>query len=232
VDHLAIEVAVRASAAWITGAAIGLDRSYHDKPAGFRTYALVSLASSLLIMTMAYQDHWLTQLPAGTFQSDPMRIAQGILTGIGFLGAGTIFRERQAMRGLTTAASIWVAATLGILYGAGFYEAALIGTAIALATLILLRGLETRLPSFAHALHELHFTKDAAPAIGEVEAFLGRHGIEAGEISFHLRGGEADAAFEYHMTLRTKDPANFARLAETLRAAPNVKAFRISPTDD
>jgi putative Mg2+ transporter-C (MgtC) family protein len=224
------EIALRLTAAWIAGAGIGLDRSYHDKPAGFRTYSLVALASALLMSTTAFQHGWLRQEPTGQFTSDPMRIAQGILTGIGFLGAGTIFRERQAMRGLTTAASIWMAATLGILYGAGFYVAALAGTIGTFVTLIALRGLESRLPSWRHALCEVQFAKEKALSEDDLRTLL--HYQEMGCTEMGYRLSENGTALEYRLTLRTRDKTNFGKLARTLVAIPDVIGFRISPTDD
>ena len=85
---------------------IGYERSYHGRPAGFRTHALVCVASSLLMLVTVYEAHWMRQA-TGLVQIDPTRMAQGIMTGIGFLGAGVILHEGPSVRGLTTAASIW-----------------------------------------------------------------------------------------------------------------------------
>src|SRR5690242_21181174 len=101
------EILARLMAALAAGAFIGYERSYHGRPAGFRTHALVCLASSLLMLLTVYQQEWFP--PVGdTVRLDPQRMAQGIMTGIGFLGAGVIFKEGSTVRGLTTAASIWV----------------------------------------------------------------------------------------------------------------------------
>src|SRR5690606_37309086 len=103
------------------GGVIGLERSYHGRPAGFRTHALVCLASSLLMLVTLYQQAWLLPgVPLDSVRTDPTRMAQGIMTGIGFLGAGVIFKDNLSVRGLTTAASIWVTAAIGILIGIGF----------------------------------------------------------------------------------------------------------------
>ena len=96
------------------GALIGLERSFHGRPAGFRTHALVCVASALLMLVTVYQNEWMTQLALEAIRTDPTRMAQGIMTGIGFLGAGVIFKEGLSIRGLTTAASIWVTAAIGI----------------------------------------------------------------------------------------------------------------------
>ena len=115
-----LEMLLRLLAALIAGALIGYERSYHGRPAGFRTHALVCTASSLLMLVTVYEAHWV-RVTTGLVQLDPTRMAQGIMTGIGFLGAGVIFREGLTVRGLTTAASIWMTAAIGILAGIGFY---------------------------------------------------------------------------------------------------------------
>src|SRR5438552_4085424 len=94
--------------ALVIGSLMGLERSFHGRPAGFRTHALVSIASTLLMLATVYQGEWMTAVTQETIRTDPTRMAQGIMTGIGFLGAGVIFKEGLTVRGLTTAASIWV----------------------------------------------------------------------------------------------------------------------------
>jgi putative Mg2+ transporter-C (MgtC) family protein len=103
-DYAAITVHL--VGAVIAGGVIGLERSFHGRPAGFRTHTLVCLASSLLMLLTYYQLKWLPAALSESMQADPTRMAQGIMTGIGFLGAGVIFREGLTVRGLTTAASI------------------------------------------------------------------------------------------------------------------------------
>src|SRR3954447_14735395 len=103
------------------GGLIGLERSYHGRPAGFRTHSLVCLSTSLLMLVTVYETRWFPSVAQGRISLDPTRMAQGIMTGIGFLGAGTIMRDGLSVRGLTTAASIWITAAIGILIGIGFY---------------------------------------------------------------------------------------------------------------
>ena len=117
-------IVVRVLGAMLIGALIGFERSFHGRPAGFRTHALVCVASALLMIVTVYQNEWMTQVPLDAIRTDPTRMAQGIMTGIGFLGAGVIFKEGLTVRGLTTAASIWVTAAIGILVGIGFWFAA------------------------------------------------------------------------------------------------------------
>jgi putative Mg2+ transporter-C (MgtC) family protein len=125
-DSEILTISARISAALVVGAVIGFERSFHGRPAGFRTHALVCVASALLMLVTVYQTEWMAGVPVETIRTDPTRMAQGIMTGIGFLGAGVIFREGLTVRGLTTAASIWITSAIGILVGIGFYTAALL----------------------------------------------------------------------------------------------------------
>ncbi len=121
------------------GALIGLERSYHGRPAGFRTHTLVCIASSALMLIPLYQGRWFHGWVSGSVTVDPTRMAQGIMTGIGFLGAGVIFKEGLTVRGLTTAASIWITAAIGILAGIGFYFPLIVATVLTLGTLSVFR---------------------------------------------------------------------------------------------
>ena len=117
---------------------IGLERQVHRRSAGLRTHILVSLGSCLIMLTSLYVfDIYKNQAPL-----DPARIAAGVVTGIGFLGAGTIIREREGVKGLTTAASLWVVAGIGLAIGCGFYRAGIYATLLALIALVFLRYIE------------------------------------------------------------------------------------------
>ena len=128
---------IRAFAAAICGALIGLEREMKGKPAGFRTNILICLGASMYMAVGLLLVH-----EAGETDSDSARIAAQVVTGIGFLGAGSIIKDRGEVRGLTTAATIWVVAAIGIIAGAGFPILAFVATLIVLATLALLRSVE------------------------------------------------------------------------------------------
>ena len=130
VDLDASAVAIRIGAAVLAGAVIGADREIKRKPAGLRTHALVSLGSALVVLATAGA--------SGGDGDAVSRAVQGIITGIGFLGAGVImqYESQRKIEGLTTAASIWVASALGIACGAGLVELVLIGTGAVLLVLI------------------------------------------------------------------------------------------------
>src|SRR3954470_4134882 len=134
------EMMVRLLAALAAGALIGYERSFHGRPAGLRTHVLVCLASALLMLVTVYEDHWV-RMP-GESRLDPTRMAQGIMTGIGFLGAGVIVKEGLNVRGLTTAASIWITAGIGVLAGVGLYLPLVAAVVLVLIVLGLFRRVE------------------------------------------------------------------------------------------
>jgi len=126
-------IALRLGGAALLGGIIGLERQWERKPAGLRTHMLVSIGCSLFMLVSIYAPRLL-----GSSLSDPTRIAAQIVTGIGFLGAGSIIQARGAVYGLTTAASIWTVAAIGMATGAGFYGGAVLGTFLAWVVLSLL----------------------------------------------------------------------------------------------
>src|SRR4051812_40538297 len=154
-DHGQLAVVTRIAVALVIGGMIGFERTFHGRPAGFRTHSLVSVASALLMLVTVYQSDWMTATPLEAIRTDPTRMAQGIMTGIGFLGAGVIFKEGLTVRGLTTSASIWVTAAIGILIGIGFYLPALVGTVATILVLSAFRAIERTLPSEFYAHHAL-----------------------------------------------------------------------------
>jgi putative Mg2+ transporter-C (MgtC) family protein len=129
------EALVRLSFACALGAIIGFERELRDREAGFRTHLLVSLGSALFTIVSAYGFHEFLVGGGNIVRTDPSRIAAQIVTGIGFLGAGAIIREGLSVRGLTTAATLWLVAAIGMSAGAGYYDGAIIATLGALLTL-------------------------------------------------------------------------------------------------
>jgi putative Mg2+ transporter-C (MgtC) family protein len=222
-------IAAHLLGALIAGGIIGLERSYHGRPAGFRTHTLVCLASSVLMLVTYYQWKWLPGVPLDTVRTDPTRMAQGIMTGIGFLGAGVIFKEGLSIRGLTTAASIWTTAAIGILFGVGFYFPAVLATALTLGVLSLFQVIEARMPNQSYAHHYVRFDRDKVRPEAEVRKLLIDHGFSISNMAYRVTPG---GAFEYRMIIRTRDIRNTSRLAETLRSLESVREFGIGSTGD
>ena len=178
----------------------------------------------------AYQWMWLEGVPLDTIRTDPTRMAQGIMTGIGFLGAGVIFKEGVTVRGLTTAASIWSTAAIGILYGVGFYFPAVLSTVIVLGVLALFRRLEDHIPSLLYAHTVLRFARDKVPSEKELRRLLDEHGISVRDISYALIAGGVE--FEYRSVIVTRKMSNMERLVERFRSMDDLLEFRLSPTGD
>lgn len=213
--------------ATMAGGIIGLERSYHGRPAGFRTHTLVCLASSLLMLVTMYQAKWLTGVPLETVRVDPTRMAQGVMTGIGFLGAGVIMREGGlTVRGLTTAASIWVTAAIGILAGVGFYSAVLAGSVVTIGILTVFRKVESRMPLQVYANNTIVFGRDNYLPETEVRELHEKNGFSVAKISYRLM--EKGTQLEYRMTVRTMDSGNIEKLSKALLGLTSVVEFNIS----
>jgi putative Mg2+ transporter-C (MgtC) family protein len=130
---------VRCGAAALCGAIIGMERELKNKPAGFRTNILICLGAAMYMSVGLLLTH-----EGGQAGSDPARIAAQVVTGIGFIGAGCIIQERQRIKGITTAATIWVVAAIGIIAGAGFPILAFVSALMVTTTLVALRTVEKR----------------------------------------------------------------------------------------
>ena len=164
------EIALRLLLAVVLGGAIGFERERHNRPAGFRTHILVCAGSALIMMVSAYG---FTGLNGPGYISDPGRIAAGVVTGIGFLGAGTILQQRGSVRGLTTAATIWVVSGVGLAAGVGFYLGAVLTTIFVLLSLQLLRRAEVRIFSKQRMKRLLVRAVDQPGLLGRIGATLG-----------------------------------------------------------
>ena len=131
-----ISTITRLGTALILGSLIGVEREKKGRSAGLRTHILVCVGSALIMLVSIHLHDFYGE------KGDPGRIAAGVITGIGFLGAGTIIRSKEGIRGLTTAASIWVSSGIGLASGAGYFSAAFAVTIIALLTLYILKRFE------------------------------------------------------------------------------------------
>lgn len=225
-----LDIISRLLAATVAGGLIGLERSYHGRPAGFRTHTLVCVASSLLMLVTMYQAKWFAGAPLDTVRVDPTRMAQGVMTGIGFLGAGVIMREGLTVRGLTTAASIWITAAIGILAGTGLYSAVLIGSVITIGILTVFRKAETWMPSQIFANNTIVFGRDNCMSETEIRELLSENGFSVGSISYRLLEGAAQ--LEYRMTVRTMDRRNIEKLSNILLGSTSIVEFNISMAGD
>jgi putative Mg2+ transporter-C (MgtC) family protein len=170
---------LRISVADGLGGAVGLERELREREAGLRTHLVVCVGAALFTLVSAYGFHDFLVSGGSLVRTDPTRIAAQIVSGIGFLGAGAIIRQGLSVRGLTTAATLWLVAAIGMACGAGYYVPAIISTAVALVTLGPLRIVAFRIvrrfrPQTERLLVEIPAGGSPAPIIEIVELHAGR----------------------------------------------------------
>jgi putative Mg2+ transporter-C (MgtC) family protein len=225
-----IEMLVRLLAALAAGAFIGYERSFHGRPAGLRTHVLVCLASAVLMLVTVYEDHWVRT--PGEARLDPTRMAQGIMTGIGFLGAGVIVKEGLNVRGLTTAASIWITAAIGVLAGVGLYLPMVFAVIMTLLVLSVFRWIEMKVPTQAYYYFDVKYEREGNLSEEGMREILKRLGFSIANFSYRLEGSGVERMLRHKMTLQTTDRSAAARLARWLEENRTVLEFRLSPTGD
>lgn len=216
---------LRLSLALLAGGLIGLERTHHGRPAGIRTHTLVCMSSTVLMLLSMFQWDLVANAPIETIRVDPTRMAQGIMTGIGFLGAGVILKESMTIRGLTTAASIWMTASLGVVIGMGLYPAALAVLILSLIVLTLFRKIEAFIPIQQYGQLTVSFSRHAHLSEEELRALIGEHDIRSFEISYEL--ANEGKLLEYKVTINTTHADNFRRLSQTLASMENVLEFSL-----
>lgn len=178
--HFFLIIVFRMVLACILGGIIGYERENTHRPAGFRTHILVCVGSALVMVTSEYISHAFR----GLGNTDPARLGAQVISGIGFLGAGTIIREGFAVKGLTTAASLWAVSCVGIAAGIGFYQGAVVATILIFCTLIGLKRLEehfTRKNNYEVLYIE---TVDIPGQLGLIGTVLGSYGAVIKNIEF------------------------------------------------
>lgn len=218
-------------AAVVAGGLIGFEREWRGRAAGFRTHILVCLASALLMELAVSQAAW-RFMPIGgaSVVADPARLAHGVLTGIGFLCAGVIFRAGFSIHGLTTAASLWITAAIGLLFGAGLYLLGTVGTALTVLILVALRLVSLRLPQEAVVDAEIIWRRDAVGAEDRIEAALAglRRSPQADRFDLIEEGTKLRRTFRFRIE---GEPALKA-LAARLRGIEGVVGYSLDPRDD
>ncbi len=214
-------------AAIAAGGIIGFEREYRGRSAGIRTHILVCLTSTILMLAAIYQVDWMLGTPHDVIRIDPVRMAHGVLTGVGFLCGGVIFREGFSVRGLTTAASLWITSALGILYGIGLHGLAIVGTVATLIVLAGLRLLDGRMPRERHVDISVRYARATPATEAEFLAVFSAFGLQPDTIVHRmLPGGEG---IELATTFRGTSALNAQGITERLIADPRVVAFDLSP---
>lgn len=213
-----LDVFIRMLIAAALGGAIGLEREIREHTAGFRTHILVSVGAAAFTLASSYG--------LGGSGFDPNRIAAQVVTGIGFLGAGAIIRHGASVRGLTTAASLWAVAAVGLLTAQGFYAAALITTAVVIASLYGLRLIEDRLlyPYTGTPLRvKVHFQSSGFTPLAELMARLEEAHVSVQE----LATTPADDADAVHLLLRLPRGLTSAKATALIAELDGVRSVRV-----
>lgn len=189
------------------GGAVGLEREWHGRPAGLRTHILVCLCSTMLIVvSRAVGNQNLDLGEAGRFVFDPNRMGAGIVTGIGFLGAASVIRSADYLRGLTTAACIWYVAGLGIVIGTGHFELAGAATAVVLFVLVFVNRLERFVkPTIYRRLSVVARGRESGPVVDAVRSELKGCSVRVLDLASNWNA-EGDATeLSFHVALRKRD---------------------------
>jgi putative Mg2+ transporter-C (MgtC) family protein len=219
------EILIQILLATILGGAIGLEREFSGRAAGFRTHILVCVGSTIIVLASTAIPRLFGTDYEETLRIDPGRISAGIVTGIGFLGAGAIIRRGDFVRGLTTAACIWFAAALGIVIGMGFYLLALVSTILVLVILRLDEVFEARISTPIYrmlivrieAAHAAAFKEKAGP-------FLKKNGIRIQDMDYaYEREGDQVRIGLY---IRTRKALKSGEIVDGLKDEPGLISLR------
>jgi putative Mg2+ transporter-C (MgtC) family protein len=215
--------------ALLLGLVVGYERSYHGRAAGMRTYGLVCMASAALIVIVGYPDLWYGGHVDRVATADPTRVIQGIVTGIGFLGAGVIMKEGFSISGLTTAASIWASSAIGVLVGVGFYAAAILLTVLSAVSMLWISRLEGWLPSRPAVAIFMRFRKGFEPRESVLRRVALERGYEiaSGSITIGFQDGQPEWRF-VAVALNKSSASPISELATELTRFEGVENYSLS----
>jgi putative Mg2+ transporter-C (MgtC) family protein len=219
------EFLIRLVLAALLGGAIGLEREIHGRPAGIRTYLILSLGTALLMvlseyLLVAYHDKF-----PGLAQGDPGRIAGQAITGIGFLGAGVIIRYKDTIRGLTTAACVWLVCSVGLAVGAGFYLVGVVVTLMAIFALIGLKAGERRMKKdWFEALEVV--SADLPGQVSRMQELIVKHGFEV--ISYGLKRNAEMKELEATFQLKVRAIQPQREILQDLLEVEGVRAVNLA----
>jgi putative Mg2+ transporter-C (MgtC) family protein len=216
------DLLLRLGTAALLGSLIGLERQRLDKAAGLRTHMLVSVGSALVMIVSAYGFDRV--IDPGRVALDPSRVAAQVVSGIGFLGAGTIVVRKQSVHGLTTAASVWAVAAIGLAAGGALYYAATASTALMLVILAVIKPLEDRILRGHREHQNLTLTVTGAFALEAIDGPFRRAGVEI--VGLCVREGEAHGQRRIDVTCGPASASTALRLVGELQAIEGVREVR------
>lgn len=209
-----LAVALRIFVAVLVGGILGLERGMKNRPAGLRTYMLVCVGACVIMLTNQYIYQVLGS-------GDPVRMGAQVVSGIGFLGAGTIIvTRRNQIKGLTTAAGLWSAAGVGLALGVGFYEAALAGTFAVFFVMTLLQRMDNKLHRHSRRLEA--YIELSGISLGDFLRTMREADIEVSDVQRESGEEETDGVRAYVATLKGQKRQNHAQLMAKVLEVPGV----------
>ncbi|WP_036665837.1 MgtC/SapB family protein [Paludibacterium yongneupense] len=212
------------------GMMVGYERSYNGRAAGMRTYGLVCMASTAAVVIVGYSQSWYGGGLGNMLHGDMTRVAQGILSGIGFLGAGLIMKEGFSISGLTSAASIWASAVIGILVGVGFYAAAIMLAVLAVLCLVVVSRIERMLPGRASLYITMRFSRDHPWTMERLRGDLDSFGFILHEDSLSVRVSEASSEWSYMVSAKDKkNTRTVTHLTMDILRVEHIEEFSVQP---
>jgi putative Mg2+ transporter-C (MgtC) family protein len=216
--------------ALLLGLVVGYERTYHGRAAGMRTYGIVCMASCALTVFAGYPALWFGGHAATSGAlPDPTRVVQGIVTGVGFLGAGVIMKDGHNISGLTTAASIWASSAIGVLVGVGFYAAAILVTLLSAGLMMWAAALERVLPARPAIALMLRFRRDFKPRRETLDRVARERGYLIADGSFAARMSNGAQEWRFVAIDESQGHAtNLTSLANELATFEGVEDFEIS----
>ena len=220
------ELILRIGLAGLLGGLVGLEREFSDQPAGLRTHVLVSFGSALFTMAGAYGVTEFFDDGNAAVRFDPTRIAAQVVTGIGFIGAGAILRQGITIKGLTTAASLWVTASIGLAAGLGYIEGALAVTIGALLVLYVLKQIERFVfPRLKRGYIRMRIELDPDLKLSDLAERVESLGAKIDGLKIVTEGDER------HLAVRMQLPSslNGDQLTEAIAAVPGVTSVDWQP---
>ncbi|UCD34078.1 MAG: MgtC/SapB family protein [Nitrospiraceae bacterium] len=217
------EIIIRLVLGAVIGGIIGFERELHGRSAGFRTQILVCIAA-VLIMIVSENYYYHIHNIDDALRIDPARISAGALIGIGFLGSGVIIKSGFAVRGLTTAASIWIVSAIGLAIGGGLYLEGILTASLTVLTLIVLRLLERRIKTvgYKRVIISTPSGRDVEETLGSV--FAG-HDIRIHSTNYEKNHASNDITYDF--TVSTRDNESVSRLFHELKSLDFIRSLRI-----
>ena len=226
-----LELVIRLGVAILIGCIVGSEREYKNRPAGLRTHVLVSLGACIIALTECIFMHDIDNATSVQVTYNFGRMSAQVISGIGFLGAGTIFMSERKIGGLTTAASVWNIACLGLAAGYGYYLMSILGCIVVLTVLMMLQKM---IPLHSLKRVEVHFI-NRQETMNYINGFFEQNGIKVLNLDFHIESRASKNTNDHNVytniyTLHLPSSLNYTDIINTLASYSNIQLVRMTNT--